>query len=330
MHIFIDEAGRAIPSDKNSISCVAALVVPDSQLGALYEWFLSLEKEHGGLIKGRQIDQSLRSRILKELLRFDVYIECIAIDMALNSADMISRHKEQRASHIENAVVTNNPYLQKMRATFAKNIRETPDQLYVQANLTWHLVELVLRHGTIYYSQRRPEELRAFNWVIDPKEMGRITPYETLWTKLVLPYLQHQPPLISVEGHDYSYLERFSVVDADIELLRTDLGKKLDKKDRPLDLNKLMTEHFEFPDDKTTPGLRIVDVIVNTIFRILNRKGDSQDLQYIGSLFFKRTSHNCVSLLSFLDIAKEKMVGRPYVKALLLMDSNNRPIWIEA
>lgn len=94
-----------------------------------------------------------------------------------------------------------------MRSSFANRIAKTSNQLYLQAILNWHLLELVLRHGTIYYSQNRPEELRAFHWIIDPKQAGQIIPFEKLWTELVLPYLQCQPPLTCIKGHDYSYLE---------------------------------------------------------------------------------------------------------------------------
>src|ERR1700722_3901498 len=210
MHTFFDEAGRGLTSDKEVVTCVAALIVPDSQLDAINTWFLKLEGEYGQPIKGRKIDQSLRDRILKELLNFDVFVECTAIDMSLHSTTGVEEHRDKRATFIENNPLTQNPFLQKMRASFAERIRATKAPLYLQTNLMWNLVELVLRHATIYYSQHRPGELGTFHWIIDPKEAGKVTAYEKLWKELVLPYLQCQPSLICIEGHDYSYLERFA------------------------------------------------------------------------------------------------------------------------
>lgn len=328
MHIFIDESGRAIPSEKNPVACVTALVVPDSQLDNVNKWFLAIENEYGKPIKGRKIDQKLREIILSELLKFDVFVECAAIDMTLHSDEITSCHKENRACFINDNPPTKNPFLQEMRSSFSKKIKETSNQLYLQAGLTWHLVELVLRHGTIYYSQKRPEELGAFHWVIDPKQAGQITSYEKLWSELVLPYLQCQPPLLSVIGHDYGHLERFSITDEEIESFRTDSGRKLCKEDYPLNLKKIMTEHLEFPDDNNTPGLRLVDVIANTIFRSLNGNYNSQESQYIGPLFFIRQPNHCISLQALYDIPKDKVRNKNYREVLFSIERKNRPIWI--
>lgn len=100
MHIFIDESGGAIPSEKNPVACVIALVVPDSQLDNVNKWFLAIENEYGKPIKGRKIDQKLRKRILSELLKFDVFVECAAIDMTLHSDEITFCHKENRACFI--------------------------------------------------------------------------------------------------------------------------------------------------------------------------------------------------------------------------------------
>lgn len=328
MHIFIDESGRAIQTEKEAVTCVAALIVPDSQLDAVNNWFLAIEKEYETPIKGRKIDQKLRDRILRELLSFDVFVECTAIDIGLHSTDIITYHKEKRAVYIGNTPRANNLFLQEIRTSFSKKIKEISNQLYIQANLTWHLVELVLRHGSIYYSQKRPEELGSFHWIIDPKEPGRVTPYEKLWSELVLPYLQCQPPLLSIIGHDYSHLERFAIPDADIEAYQTDSGRKLRKEDYPIDLKKMMTEHLEFPDDKNTPGLRLIDVIANTIFRSLNGSLDIHGIQHIGPLFFMRRPNHCISLHALYDIPNEATRLKSYKTAIHAIESKNRPIWI--
>lgn len=328
MHTFFDEAGRGLTADKEAVTCVAALVVPDSQLDAVNTWFLKLESEYGQPIKGRKIDQLLRDRILKELLNFDVFVECTAIDMSLHSISNVEIHRDKRATFIENNPPTQNPFLQKMKTSFAERIRATKAPLYLQTNLMWNLVELVLRHATIYYSQKKPEELGVFHWIIDPKEAGKVTAYEKLWKELVLPYLQCQPPFTCIEGHDYTYLERFAISEEDIEQLHTDSGEKLCKEDRPLNLKKIMTEYIEFPDDKDTPCLRLVDVIVNAIFRCLNGGPAFKDYQNIGALFFKRKQSNCVNLRSLEVIPQEKLRQRPYRNTLLSIEKENRPIWL--
>lgn len=328
MHTFIDEAGRGNPLDKKSFTCVAALTIPDSQIEEVNQWVLELEKQQGGLLKGRTLLPDMRNKILKELANFDVFVECAAIDMKTHPDSTTSEHQQKRASYIEITPVTVNPFLQKIRSAFAQKIRETSLPLYLQANLTWLLIELVLRHATIYYSQKRPEELGDFHWVIDPKQAGQVTNFENLWVELVLPYLQCKPPLMSIKGHDYSCFERFAVSDEDIELYRTDSGKKLSKEDYPIDLKKIMTENLCFPDDKDTPGLRLVDVIVNTIFRCLNGSSESINLNSLGRLFFLRDPTSCISLLTLEKTVNITKTNKELLKILQSLGAVNRPIWL--
>lgn len=44
MHIFMGEAGRGLSEPKEAVTCVTALVVPDSQLEDMTSWFLKIDK----------------------------------------------------------------------------------------------------------------------------------------------------------------------------------------------------------------------------------------------------------------------------------------------
>ena len=78
--------------------------------------------------------------------------------------------------------------------------------LYVQAILTIELIANVLQKATLYYAQRKPNELGRFKWVIDAKDEA-ITPYEDLWSKIVLPFLESRSlsePIRLLKQADYS------------------------------------------------------------------------------------------------------------------------------
>lgn len=326
MHTFIDESGRALTSEAKPVACVTALVVPDKQVEDLNEWFLNIEKQQGKQIKGSKLNMESRKLILKELQQFDVFIECTAIDMKLQSDEGISEHRAKKAEFISTSLPPNNPFAHALRTKFANKILSTPNQLYLQAILSWRLIDLVMRHATIYYSQKRPEELGAFHWVIDPKEAGRITPYEDMWTQLTLPFLQSQPPLTCVTGQDYSFLDKFSITK--IEDWISDSGKTISADDHALDLKKIMLENLSFPDDKNTPGLRIVDIVANTIHRMLNDGKESVLYDILGPLFFKRTGQNCINLITLSGASKEKINSRGYRTTIINTEKMNRPIWI--
>src|SRR5439155_26402891 len=85
------------------------------------------------------------------------------------------------------------------------------NQLYVQFVLTNHLLAQVLQDSTLYYAQRKPQELGDFRWIIDAKDQA-VTPYEDLWSKMVMPFLQSKflaEPFIMLKQADYSAFEQF-------------------------------------------------------------------------------------------------------------------------
>lgn len=330
MHIFIDESGNPSPNNKpkgkSPVCCLAALVVPDTQVQLLNTWLLSLENNHGKKIKGSEIDDRLRCQILQELRNFDVFVECNSIDMTFHNDITVTEHKQGRSFVLANPPAKN-PNLAKMRSDFSKKIIGLSNQLYIQANMMWALVEKVILLSTIYYSRTRPCELENFYWNVDSKEKGKILETEKLLTELLPAYLQCQPPLICVSdpAHDYSYLEKFAV--KDIETWQTDTGLKLTAADYPISATQMIKEHFYFKDDVLTPGLRIVDLVSNTIYKILNGKGNADFIRLIGQLIFIREPDNCVGLSSLRKISEEEGRKVSYKKAVWSMRKYNRSIW---
>ena len=91
------------------------------------------------------------------------------------------------------------------------------NQLYVQSVLLTALIETILQTATLYYAQRKPHELGHFRWVVDAKG-GVITPYEGLWSKMVMPFLQAKSlrePFIQLRQADYGAFAKFCAVKAE-------------------------------------------------------------------------------------------------------------------
>ena len=87
-------------------------------------------------------------------------------------------------------------------------------QLNIQSAVIFELVRTVIEHGTMYYSQRRPEELANFHWGIDAKGDNSVpTPWEKWWTMFIKPALQTKfvhDPIGSLTIGDDSHMERFA------------------------------------------------------------------------------------------------------------------------
>jgi len=90
-------------------------------------------------------------------------------------------------------------------------INNMANQSFVQAYLIIELVERAVQTATLYYSQRLPEELARFDWLIDRKDR-ELTAMEKLWTTLIIPVGQtraFEKPFITLKEGNYTYLDRF-------------------------------------------------------------------------------------------------------------------------
>jgi len=105
MHIFLDESGPfAVPKGQSSsISCVAALAVPDADLPALLTrfnrivsgWQLGGTEPKGSRLSERQMD-----KVLTELGNFNVVLAIATIDMGQHSQADIEAHRTGQADLI--------------------------------------------------------------------------------------------------------------------------------------------------------------------------------------------------------------------------------------
>lgn len=303
MHIFIDESGTFTISPRtHAISLVGGLIIPGDQLSKVEKKYATLRAQlvtTGDEVKGRLLSERDVASAVAMLRRYDVLFEGAAIDMGIHDAGDISAHKKAQEEAITRRLTDD--YHPGMRAG-VRRLRErlegiTP-QLYVQSVLTFDLIARIIEHGTLYYSQRRPQELGAFHWVVDAKDKGRITEWEDWWSFVVMPMLQSksltEPMAMFAEG-DYSHFERFSAEIPDY--LKLHIRGPRGRGDAT-DVKKLMTESFRFSSD-VEPGLELVDILVNGTRRALMGNLKRQGWQGIRELMIHRKHHyiHFVSLL---------------------------------
>jgi len=195
MNIYIDEAGVfVVPSkDRCSISCVGGLVLPRQSVIKIFGDFCRL-KESWGIksdeVKGSRLSESQVNSLVTLLAQYDVIFHVVAIDMNKQSSKAISNHKFAQARNLtKNLTPEHKPGLIEGIKKLRNDLETLPSQLYVQAVCTFELVNDLLQTTTLYYAQRSPEELGDFKWYIDAKDK-KVTPYEILWTTIVLPMIQ--------------------------------------------------------------------------------------------------------------------------------------------
>lgn len=305
MRIYIDESGGFIVPEPPSsrVSCIAALVVPEAEATALLGDFVSLRSRFTDAkeIKGNELNDEQLEAVLSTLARHDIVVEVAMIDAGAHSRDEVRRLRAEQGDKIVGSVTPlHHPELRAELEALRLEWLSLPEQLIVQMYVMVALVDSVLRHVTLYYVQRRPDELGRFDWVIDPKDIGR-TRYERVWEMVISHFLQDlsmRAPMIMMEGSDYSAFDRFrSSFNRMPDHLRAK-GATTDDSNEPFratDVGKIMTESIEFPDSRSSPGLQIADILANATARAMNGKLPRKLWPHLGRLIVqKQKGHHSI------------------------------------
>ncbi len=303
MHIYIDESGTfIIPTQRaNYISCVAALVIPSGKKEYLFRRFLHLRTSWGSKSdekKGSSLNEKQVALVIKELAKYDCFVEIWAIDGRAQSEAAITDFKQRQAEKVtEHLGPEHHPDVVTKMHKLAHRIRNMSNQLFVQAFLTTRLCEETLRIGTLFWSQRVAPELGEFVWTIDAKNRS-ITQAEEMWRTLLLPFLEARSfldPLGTVDDprFDYSYLDKLAVTEKDVrwkdhfEWLRGIRRFPEDKYISAIDL-KAIFRNMAFADSKHHVGLQLADIVANAFHRACKGTLQKEGWKDLGSLFILR------------------------------------------
>ncbi len=311
MNIFIDEAGIfVIPKKKKwSISCVGALVIPEEITDSVLSGFEKLKEDwrvEGKEIKGSKLNESEVNSLILFLSQFDVIFQVTAIDMVTQSNSGITKHRMIQADKMtENLTAEHYQSLIDGLENVKERIQELTNQLYVQAVCTCDLMYTALQNATLYYAQRKPEELAQFNWSIDAKHQ-KITPYEKLWLDIVLPFLQSRSirdPFIQLKEANYSYFEKYTeVMTQPPEYLKKAFGEET-----PfpcVHINDIYRKNLIFDQSHENLGLQIVDILTTSIRRAMNGHLKIHGWGKIGQLMVQSSVDS--QEIKLLSLSKEK------------------------
>jgi|SRR5205085_3859757 len=265
MHIFIDETGTFTGIGQPlSISMIGALIVPDGRKRSLEREYGKLRKylpTEKGEVKGKRLSEKEIAGLMPMLRHHDVIFEVAAIDLGIHSEEGIRRNQAQRAEGMTNGLT--DKHHQSLIDEIWKARRELEGyslQLNIQSAVIFELIDRVIEHGTMYYSQRRPEELANFHWVIDAKGDNSIPiPWETWWTMFIKPSLQSKmarAPMGSLKIGDYSHMKRFEF--DEISDFMKDMLKPKPDGPKPMNLGLVLSESLRFSTDPE-PGLELVE-----------------------------------------------------------------------
>lgn len=232
-------------------------------------------------IKGSSLDENQASQVIDLLTSFDVVVDFVAVDMALHGKDIVDAFKFLQADAITAHVTReHHPEMVFQMVQLDRTIRNMPNQLFIQAELSIKLILSILQIATLYFVQRKPEELGDIAWVIDRKG-HTLTEMEETWSTLILPMSEShfmREPLIFLKEGDYSRFARYETdpaVDEDmarhLKWAAATYGKPdVDRKTRVIDARRLLAEQLQFLDSRDSLGLQLADMLASVLRRALN------------------------------------------------------------
>jgi len=288
MRVYIDEAGAFVPPNPphSSFSLVLALIIPTVIENDLFDEFLRLRDtwpNQNVEIKGSSLNELQAAQIINLALSYDILVQFIALDANMHPDPVVEDFKNRQADGVTANITRDHhpgpiPHLHQL----GEAVRAMPNQLFLQAFATWELVIKTIREGTLYFVQRRPQELGDIGWVIDRKDRT-ITQMEDTWSTLILPMSESAfaiDPLICIRGEDYSYFDtRYGITKAtaDPEILRhsewlASVHRRPTRAEDSVGINAklLLTEKRTFQDSRDSLGLQLTDMLAAILRRALN------------------------------------------------------------
>jgi hypothetical protein len=295
MHIFIDESGNfLIPKAKRSrVSSITSLVIPDKCFDRVGNSYLSLRKTwgYGSEVKGSHLTETQIASTIALLRSYDVLVDVTWLNVGHHTTEGVDKYKITQANKIlENVTEEHQKTLVKQLEKYRQRMLNLPNQLFLQAMTHIQHIKRILQNSTLYYSQRIPEELGNFVWVVDAKNNNNAkTPFEELWSTLLLPILDSNSPLHVLDEGDYSYLEKKYELPKE-EMTEWRRARMLKESIGATDLKKLISEQLTFEDSGSNIGLQLVDIVSSAFSRAMNGTLKSKGWRHLGMLMVEASN----------------------------------------
>jgi hypothetical protein len=328
VHFFIDETGSFSGWGQfPSVSLLGALVIPDSRLVSLEREYKRLRRrlpQERGEVKGRRLNEDQVSSIVDLLMHHSAVFEAMGIDLGTHTQEIVTEFQRKTAAGITATLGDEHPQWMRDEAWRLRRQYETLSlPLVVQTELTFRMAKQLIEHGTMYFSQRRPEELAQFHWVIDAKgDRDTPTSWEQWWSTFIMPRLQNDAlhePFMQIPAGDYSHMRRF---EGKLSEFWRELVKPA-KDDAPaMNLGRILGESIRFSKN-AEPGLELVDIVTNATRRALVGNLGRAGWEKIPSLMIHTSGPHYVIMLALKNEPKGT-VRRPYAKTLLGFSKTGR------
>lgn len=337
LKIFIDESGSFAPAEHpDSWNLTSALVLPAPDKRKCVKALRDLKKEnefkHNYEVKLKDVSEDSYLSFLHKLGSTDCTLYAVATDAGTQTVDDIETHRDQQADKIEeHKDKMQHKEMTKHLEDQADQVRKLAPQLYLQLICQTTLMSNLIRKSILFYVQRCPKQLNAFQWKIDEKTAGGISNYEQSFRSLVPPFLQSESlknPDVHVTDFDYSAMNDFFYTEYNKpQYLEKDYGIKTSS-GGGLNIGKVVWDDFEFVDSKNEEGVQIIDLLVSGIRRTLrgNWNTNGQTIsEALGSLMVEAID-NKFPIPFITTSEKQQSLGPDVIKASNAFKDHQKPM----
>lgn len=304
MITFIDESGKFTQNDGWSV--VSALTLTHSFAAQARRKLISATREWpraDGELKGRSLSDPQFNNMVEVLWRHQALLHVVAINVSLEDAEGIRRHKLSQAEKMtQNLTEEHQPGLVAEVKRLRASLEAMPDQLYIQSVAMKQLIWECAQNAAMYFSLRKPEELARFEWMIDAKSPTGETAQEKWWKSVLGPIFEsnpdrHQFICLHDEKADYSFFDQSYALEQQAD----DDGKRFSA----FDIGKLIVKPTRFVNSKSDILLQAADILANRIRRSFQDAiFDDQTAISLGRLQIGRSRHGTpqpVNLITLTD-----------------------------
>lgn len=333
MQIFIDESGNFTPS--YGVSAVCALALPHETVVSARAEIAEKSKKWPRVnreLKGASLSPAQLAALIHILFNYDALLICSAIDVAREPEAGIDAHRLNQAVAITRHITPEHyPTVVEKLWELRRAVERMSNQLYVQSVLMRELVVQSVEVTTMYFAQRRPQDLATFEWVIDAKDPTRITRQEEWYRDtlggLVETRTEREPiTFVRDDSFNYEYFDRSFSTRGEVWRPNQPL-KVVDG----IDLRKLVLENVTFAVSQSDILIQVIDILSSHVRRALAGKiGDHGVIRQLGRLQVRRKRDGVAQTVQLCSLTGERDGPRSYGMAVRLMYETSRVMLVRS
>jgi hypothetical protein len=268
-----------------------------------------------GELKAAELKTHHLAVLVDVLYKYDSLLHAVAIDVSAHPAGVIARHQLSQAEGITRFLTNEHyPSLREELCELRRKLERMPEQLYVQCVAMHQLLWTIVDEGALYFSQRRPNDLGKFEWLVDAKDPARITNQEEWWRTVIGPMAQsrsRRKGFITGTGKEFNYTYFDRAFLSEGEISHPDGSSKTIQ---GIDINKLITQRVSFVDSKSQLFIQVTDILTGFMRRALRSQIVDHDiLPALGKLMIKRARAGKLQTIQLICLDKKELEVAEYL-----------------